>query len=122
MTEKPFDPTKPVQTREGCKARILCSDLKSGCYPIVAAVTTVDDSQEVTYRYATNGVFYTGEHHGLDLVNIPEKHTVTRWVNVYRNEDGPCFGYLGFKTKEEAMECSRSDVIATVPVTIEFEV
>jgi len=33
-----FDPTKPVQTRDGRKARILYTDIKSG-YPIVALTT-----------------------------------------------------------------------------------
>lgn len=38
MTDKPFDPTKPVQTRDGRKARIICTDAASPL-PIVALVT-----------------------------------------------------------------------------------
>lgn len=34
---KAFDPTKPVQTRDGRKARIICTDAK-GVLPIIALV------------------------------------------------------------------------------------
>lgn len=33
-----LDPNKPVRTRDGCAAHILCTDLKKDMYTIAAAV------------------------------------------------------------------------------------
>ena len=33
-----FDPSRPVQTRDGRKARIVCVDMKRDHYPILALV------------------------------------------------------------------------------------
>ena len=38
-----FDPTKPVQTRDGREARIICTDVeRKGDWPIVALIKTSD--------------------------------------------------------------------------------
>lgn len=75
-----FDPTKPVQTRDGLPARILAADLK-GRYPIVAVIG--EGSNESVYCFAASGE-YPGSQLGYkDLVNIPEKRIYERWVNTY---------------------------------------
>lgn len=60
-----FDPTKPVQTRGGEPARILCTD-KKGCLPIVALVKGAD-----LLSYTLDGQFVEGVETHLDLINIP---------------------------------------------------
>lgn len=67
-----FDPTKPVQTRDGRKARILCTDV-AGQFPIVAVITT-DADKETVETFRSNGRYNVrDEHeHGYDLFNTPE--------------------------------------------------
>lgn len=77
LEEKPmsrFNPNRPVQTREGLPARIICTDRK-GRYPIVALVYQADGclaGEEVTLYYRKSGKFATSEKESrFDLVNVP---------------------------------------------------
>ena len=93
---KPFDleaakEGKPVCTRDGRKARIICFDLKNDEYPIVAAVG--NDSSETLFSYTTNGEIADGIESDKDLMMLPEKKE--RWVNVYKER---CY-----ESKEEAI-------------------
>lgn len=74
-----FDPTKPVQTRIGRKARIICTDAK-GPHPIVALVDD-GDGEVITLYHASGNVAWGGPKERSDLVNIPTKRKV--WVNVH---------------------------------------
>jgi hypothetical protein len=68
-----FDPTKPVQTRDGCKARIICTDV-IGKYPIIALITNKDGIYETSHSFTAEGKIYLNETHPFDLVNIPKRH------------------------------------------------
>lgn len=73
---KPFDlekakAGKPVCTRDGRKARIICFDLKNDEYPIVAAVG--NDSSETLFSYTTNGEIADGIESDKDLMMLTEK-------------------------------------------------
>ena len=60
------DLTKPVQTADGCKARVICTD-RGGCYPVLA-LGIRDDGGEGIYCYDL-----LGRHsydRDLDLINI----------------------------------------------------
>lgn len=64
-----FDPTKPVRTRDGRPARIICTDRKAlGAAPIAALVMGV--SGEDLSWHNEDGIKY-GYHHSAvhDLVN-----------------------------------------------------
>lgn len=103
---KTFDPTKPVQTRDGRPARIICTDRK-GEFPIVALL----DYDEVDARaFAANGtVWGDGPDHKNDLINIPTK--VTKYGVVC------AFGLRLplFDTEDDARHaCPLGDTIATV--------
>lgn len=66
-----FDPSKPVQTRDGRAARIVATDRKSNHYPIVAFVESGDE--EYCHTYTTDGRYhFVGEESPSDLVNLPE--------------------------------------------------
>ena len=80
-----FDPTKPVRTRDGRQARILATDLDSH-RPIVAAVRSFGGG-ETLHEYLSNGRNYDYNDKPLDIVNIPEKHTIE--IYVYRGIHGP---------------------------------
>ena len=73
---------KPVCTRDGRKARIICFDLKNYEYPIVAAVG--NDSSEILFSYTINGKIADGIESDKDLMMLPEKKE--GWINVYKRE------------------------------------
>ena len=83
---------KPVCTRDGRKARIICFDRKSET-PITALVTELNGIEAV-YSYHNNGIWDSPENtNGCDLMMLPEKKE--GWVNVYKER---CY-----ESKEEAI-------------------
>ena len=85
---KPFDletakAGKPVCTRDGRKARIICFDLKNEEYPIVAAIG--NDSSETLLCYTINGEIVKGNYKSdKDLMMLPEKKE--GYANIYRSQ------------------------------------
>ena len=83
---KPFDleaakAGKPVCTRDGRKARIICFD-SNGSRPIVALVTECDDEEEIPYKYHCDGSYNCQSiPSDKDLMMLPEKKE--GWINVY---------------------------------------
>ncbi len=77
-----FDPTKPVQTRGGRKARIICTDAK-GMQPIVALVTTSDPDVERVERFFLDGRCYSSLEVDSphDLINVPEEEILNLAVH-----------------------------------------
>ena len=91
---KPFDiqkarEGKPVCTRDGRKARIICFDRISGddYYKIVACVTVFDGDFEEVLFYGINGYIVDSQNpKDEDLMMLPEKKE--GWVNIYRDCEG----------------------------------
>jgi hypothetical protein len=101
-----FDPTKPVQTRDGRKARILAADIKN-VYPILAVIEETS-GREVADTFKSDGrILVNGESHS-DLINIPEK--TTSFVNMYARE--------GYKTLQEAKCYQGDNCIGVIEMTI----
>ena len=90
---------KPVCTRDGHKARIICFDYngETGDYPIVALVhyNKGDKCYERVLKYTSDGLFnkYRDCQYDDDLMMLPEKRE--GWMNVYKD--------LVYATKEEAL-------------------
>ena len=82
---------KPVCTRDGRKARLICFD-KKGAYPIVALVNDYNE-EEYIKNYDEFGKKFIGGETSDDLMMLPEKKE--RWVNVYKE--------LCYESKEEAI-------------------
>ena len=86
---KPFDlqaarSGKPVCTRDGKKARILCFDRIAS--PPIVALVKIRDTLEKVYQYDNNGRCYNSNGRiKNDLVMDDVKHE--GWVNVYRDAD-----------------------------------
>lgn len=85
---KPFDldaakAGKPVCTRDGRKARIICFDVK-GDKPIIALIE--DEIDERPCNYFANGRFYSNPNanNDADLMMLPEKKE--RWI-LLRKDD-----------------------------------
>ena len=112
MTVK-FDPTKPVQTRDGRKARIICTDRKSTVYPLVGLILNGETEYltewDLNGKHRSNGFFDSVN----DLINIPER--TSRWVNVYDGSDW-CYG---FETESDAREHSTKCRRGTVEIIFE---
>lgn len=107
---KPFDiqkakEGKPVCTRNGRKARIICFDAK-GKQPIIALLEREKTDEEIIQTYSMNGRYYEfrKEDH-RDLMMLPEKRE--GWVNVYRDCDGANI------TKDDNIYSSREAAIAS---------
>ena len=70
-----FDPNKPVQTRDGRKARIICTDANKDSgnhYPIVALVTR-HSRLEYAERFRADGKCDDALfNRPMDLINIEE--------------------------------------------------
>ncbi len=94
-----FDPTKPVRTRDGKPARILCTDAR-GDLPIVALVGAPGESEYVQ-RFTKDGCAYRNVPLPHDLINVPEKRTLDIWVNIYSDEDdiATCFPSVALARK-----------------------
>ena len=70
---------KPVCTRDGRKARIICFDLNNKNFPIVAIINC--DSEENAYQYDIDGI--CDEHdNNLNLMMFPEKKE--GWIIIHK--------------------------------------
>ena len=116
---------KPVCTRDGRKARIICFDRKSHS-PIIALVETFvkeyNSVREDTYYYTIDGCAIDIENESKDdLMVLPEKKE--GWINICRNlntnkteldtEDI-------YNTKEEALQ-NLSSMTYVTTVKVEWE-
>ena len=105
-----IDFSKPIETRDGRKVRILATDVKCKFYPVVAVLMD-DDGDESVDSYTADGK-YSVEGCGCegdDLVNVPEKHTL--WLTIFY--DGSASGYT---TEQQAREWPLGDVLKIIPV------
>lgn len=100
---------KPVCTRDGRKARIICFD-KGGEQPIVALIEKNGEESIDTFFSNGHSVSKTDEVSG-DLMMSPEKKD--GWVNLYKSS--------AYSTKEEAMKYRNkcNDYIDTINITWE---
>ena len=110
MNLKPFDleaarSGKPVCTRDGRKARVICFDVKGANYPILTLVE--ECGKESTYCYDICGK--STVHTYMDLMMLPEKHE--GWINLYNADT--TFRYVDgrvYKTKDEAVQEAKEEV------------
>ena len=111
---KPFDleaakSGKPVCTRDGRKARIICFDQKD-IAPIVGLVTGLDGKESI-YAFYKDGRVSSQEERVDDLMMLPEKKE--GWVNVYKERI--------YSTKEEAIEATYDSVTYVDTVKVCWE-
>lgn len=116
MNNKPFDPTKPVQTRSGLPARILITNRKAPIYTIVAMVDEGPEN-EIVRVYTSEGFFsFFGFTDDRDLVNVSEKRVLEFWRNLYPNN----YYYCDYPTKEIADQRAERDRIACLHFKQEY--
>lgn len=119
---KPFDiqkarEGKPVCTRDGRKARIICFDCKDETFQIVALISGSLGKEEII-SYDKAGYSTTRDRDEM-LMMLPEKKE--GWVNVYKKEQNRYVKGF-FPSREIALnfisEKSR-EYIATIKITWE---
>ena len=129
---KPFDiqkarEGKPVCTRDGRKARIICFDYKGdgNAYPILALISNSNLSgvpSEIIAKYTEDGKYakYNNVENNEDLMMLPEKKEM--WINIYKGTTGLVPGGYLYDTEEEAKagaDMAADDYITTVQVSWE---
>lgn len=103
---------KPVCTRGGRKARIICFDrVTSDNYSkVVACITTYDGKYEYVLTYGIDGYIVNSQHpKDEDLMMLPEKRS--GWINIY-NADTTFYYVDGrvFETKDKAVQEAKEEV------------
>ena len=128
LNMKPFDleaakAGKPVCTRDGRKARIICFDRKfyhddGYNYPIVAMVNNNDN--ELVHAYTQDGLLIGNKESELDLMMLPEKKE--GYINIYRSyEILGTTGYSIFDNKESAVRSGMNSNNYITTIKIEWE-
>ena len=115
---KPFDiqkarEGKPVCTRDGRKARIICFDAKRMHQPIIALITQYNGVEYIE-TYYSNGCFNDdiNSQSDYDLMMLPEKKE--GWVNVYK---GGLLDTKSYPTQKEAFDkACREGYVDTVKI------
>lgn len=109
---KPFDleaakAGKPVYTRDGRKARVICFDAKFPKTGNIVTLVEKENGEEVTLYYYDDGHCSIGR--GYDLMMLPEKKE--GWINIYED-------MVIYESKEEAeLNASKvRELIATAKV------
>ena len=107
------NPARKVVTRDGRNVRIVCTDVKSESYPVLALVD--NGGEEICNSYTKEGRFRTDNEVPRDLFFAPEKHE--GWVNIYRDSvlSGPCYKGI-YPSKEDAKRNACFGAIATVKI------
>ncbi len=117
-----FDPKKPVQTRDGRPARIICTDRDHIDGPIVALIKNnipnhPHEGEEIVVSYHANGMYHSlAGDLSSDLINIPEKRS--QWQTVTLNN-----GWLfdRFPTKNLAIAAQTQAMIVIGHLRFDYE-
>ena len=123
---KPFDIEaaklgKPVYTRDGRKARIICFDVNND-KPIVAVICCKDGKETYPYTFYPNGLNMDNNvFSNTDLMMLPKKKE--GWINICRNLNTNKTELDTkdiYNTKEEALQ-NLSSMTYVTTVKIEWE-
>ena len=94
---------KPVCTRDGRKARIICFDAKRKDGKNIMALIPSKEYPEFEdlIAYPNNGNYHGGHENDGDLMMLPEKKE--GWVNLCKNNNGDTLTVGVFPNREEAV-------------------
>jgi hypothetical protein len=125
-----LDLNKPIRTKSGFSARLLCGELK-GSMRIVVAVFHPYLNREVVKEYSRSGEYMSSQVKGLEVMvpahegrmggdwtleNIPQKHSQTIWVNLYPG--GAVCG--GYSSREKADKMANLNRVECRKITYEW--
>lgn len=105
---------KPVCTRDGREARIICFDSTLENYPLVVLV------RDYPYPYTAEGKVDKDSESNNDLMMLSEKKE--GWVNVYRNKKGEYWSeQIIFSAKKDATDFAYDHIQYVTTAKIEWE-
>lgn len=112
---------KPVCTRDGRKARIICFDAKrKDGKNIIALVPSKEyPGFEDLVAYPNNGNYHGGHENDGDLMMLPQKKE--GWVNIYTSFDGVETGINVYETEEIAKKNVDNSTSYLGTIKIEWE-
>lgn len=111
---------KPVCTRDGRKARIICFDAKCDNSPIIALIE--NGKNEEVHKFHKDGKLFgldKDEESLKDLMMLPEKKE--GWVNIYKFTKNIRLISILYSTREEAIMHADTDDDESYIKTIKIE-
>lgn len=94
------NPSRKLVTRDGRKARIICTDRIDLNFPIIALIENISGGGEKACSYTKDGRHYTDCPDIFDLFFAPERHE--GWINIYKSKyDGYELSQV-YQRKEDA--------------------
>ena len=113
------NPSRKVVTRDGRRARVICTDMKSTPYSVVALIENGSGYEQVT-TFSKNGEYAVNESSRSDLFFASEKGE--GWINVYRNKDsGRTYAGAVYDSQEDAKKRKAFDENYITTIKIEWE-
>ena len=113
------NPSRRVVTRDDRSARIICTDMKSTTYPVVALVEKCSGGYEELITFSKNGEYAVNDLSRSDLFFAPEKHE--GWINVYRNNGNHTYAGAVYDSQEDAKKRKAFDENYVTTIKIEWE-
>ncbi|CAH1657715.1 hypothetical protein CHELA1G11_13012 [Hyphomicrobiales bacterium] len=107
-----IDWNKPVQTKDGRKVRLLCTDGPDCQYPVIGII---EGDIYPSYWMTDGNYMSTRAEDRRILINAPEKHEL--WVNVWKGPEGTIllFNFLSKKDADaDADVTGRSTLVARI--------
>jgi len=102
---------KPVCTRDGRKARIICFDAKCN-KPIVALIYGCN--KETVLQYLENGRAFVNQIDKYDLMMLPQKKE--GWINLCKNNYVDTLAVGVFPNREEAVSNCPPSYLCTIKI------
>lgn len=112
---------KPVCTRDGRKAKIICFDRNAAEYHIVALIECkgFPNKEEEIKVYNNAGKYFANKESSHDLMMLSEKKE--GWVNIYKDPVGKVVStQIVFSSEETAKQNINSNRIYISTVKIEW--
>lgn len=109
------NPSRKLVTRDGRKARIICTDRRDSKFPVVALIENELGEGETTLYYTEDGKLYGNNYYcNNDLYFATEKHE--GWVCIFR---GFASGYYTDGIFDSEEKAKGRGAIATIKVVWE---
>ena len=113
------NPARKVVTRDGRSVRVICTDMKSTTYPVVALIENCSSGFEQLITFSKNGEYAVNESSRSDLFFASENHE--GWVNLYKWANKDCAYYVGSMYNSKAEAENKRDTSDNYVTTIKIE-
>ena len=112
------NPTRPIVTRDGHAARIICTNRVDKTHSILALLFEDEDSdREEVYQYTSKGEYFSNASSPHDLFFAPEKKE--GWINLYKDKDDIVTDKFIFHSEKDALiqrDIYKDNYISTIKI------